>query len=137
MNNEIWKDIDEFKGMYQRSNYGRVKSLERYVERSNKGKIKVKERILKTYTYKKTGYSYAMFSIIGKNKARLIHRLVAQAFIPNSNNLPQVNHKDCNRTNNNVNNLEWCTRSENIKYGFKYGKIKCNFLKSLGDKENE
>lgn len=129
MNNEIWKDIEEFKGIYQISNYGRVKSIERYVERNNKGKIKVKEKILKTYINKKTGYSYAMFSISGKNKIRHIHRLVAEAFIDNPNNKKDINHKDCNRTNNYVNNLEWCTRSENIKYGFKYGKIKCNFLK--------
>lgn len=141
MNNEIWKDIDEFKGMYQVSNYGRIKSLERIVERNNKGKTKVNEKILKTYINKKTGYCYAMFSILGKNKIRHIHRLVAKAFIPNPQNKKDINHKDCNRTNNYIDNLEWCTRSENIKYGFKYGKIKCNFTKRYekvkGDKEND
>lgn len=62
-----------------------------------------------------------MFRVNGKHVHKLVHRLVAQTFIQNKDNLPQVNHKDCDRTNNNVDNLEWCTRKENIAYRDKCG----------------
>ena len=124
MNKEEWKDIAGYENKYQVSNLGRVKSL----SYNQKGY----EKILKTYTNKRTGYVYAWLYSHCKGKLAPIHRLVAQAFIPNPENKGDVNHKDCDRTNNSLDNLEWCTRSENIKYGFKYGKIKCNFLKKGG-----
>ena len=102
---EIWKDIEGYEGDYMVSNLGNVKSL-KYG----------KERILKPRTSRK-GYLS-----IGLHKGKIreqwkIHRLVATYFIPNPDNLPQVNHKDENKANNCVSNLEWCTQEYNINYG--------------------
>ena len=106
---EIWKDIKDYEGLYQVSNIGRVKSL--YNGRHNL----YREKILKPG--KKNSY---YFVVLSKNNTRtqfLVHRLVAEAFIPNTDNLPQVNHKDENKLNNSVDNLEWCTAKYNINYG--------------------
>lgn len=107
---EIWKDIKGYEGLYQISNYGRVKSL------GNGNSNNSKERILKPAKLK-DGYLYVILSKQGKRKGFKIHRLVAQAFIENPNNYPQVNHKDEDKTNNNVSNLEFCTPKYNINYG--------------------
>ena len=69
-----------------------------------------------------SGYLQVTFRMNGKWLHRKVHRLVAQTFLPNPNNWPEVNHKDCNRTNNNVDNLEWCTRKYNREYKEKFGK---------------
>ena len=108
---EIWKDIEGYEGLYQISNYGNVKSL------NYKGHMS--EHLLSKLPgeYKRV--------ILYKNKCKktiAIHRLVAQAFIPNPNNYPQVNHKDENKHNNCVNNLEWCTHKQNMNYGSKQDK---------------
>lgn len=102
---EIWKDVVGYEGKYQVSNLGRVKSLN--YNRTGK------EQILKTQT-NRYGYLYVCLGS-NHNKVR-IHRLVAEAFIPNPYNLPEVNHKDLNRANNVVDNLEWATREYNIDY---------------------
>lgn len=101
---EIWKDIQGYEG-YQVSNEGNVKSL-KYG----------KEKIL-TPTINGRGYYHTVLRKDCKSTTVYIHRLVAQAFIDNPNNYPQVNHKDENKTNNAVSNLEWCTRSYNMNYG--------------------
>lgn len=103
---EIWKDIEGYEGKYQVSNYGNVKSLNYY--RTGK------ERLLKPIL-KPTGY--LCVGLCKPLKMYLIHRLVAKAFIHNPDNLPQVNHKDENQTNNHVDNLEWCTQLYNLNYG--------------------
>lgn len=100
---EIWKDIEGYEGLYQVSNVGRVKSV-----RKN---IILKSRI------ERNGYESVKLSANNISKGYYIHRLVANAFIPNPDNLPQVNHKDENKTNNCVDNLEWCTRHYNHNYG--------------------
>ena len=102
---EEWKDIEEYEGLYQVSNLGRVKSL--YWNN---------ERIMKT-AKDKDGYLLVNLYKNKKGKSYLVHRLVAMAFIPNPNNLPEVNHKDEDKTNNNVDNMEWCGRKYNINYG--------------------
>ena len=104
---EIWKDIEGFEGLYQVSNLGKVKSL-------NFNHTK-KEKILKLQSGK---YGYLLVSLCkeGKGKTYQVHRLVAQAFIPNLENKPQVNHKDEDKTNNKVENLEWVTSKENCNY---------------------
>lgn len=112
---EIWKDIENYKGIYQVSTFGRVKSLSRYFVRSNGEPLFCKSKILKPQIIR--GYYYVRLQYKGDYKTILLSRLVAQAFIPNPDNLPEVNHKDENKLNNRVDNLEWCTRKYNINYG--------------------
>lgn len=105
---EIWKDIPEYEGLYQVSDLGRVRSL----NYNQTGEIK----LLKQSTNKK-GYKQISLYKNGKEKKYRVHRLVAIAFLPNPNNYKEVNHKDECKSNNNMNNLEWCTREYNINYG--------------------
>ena len=112
---EEWRDIKGFEGLYQISSYGRVKSLERTVW-NGKGYYKKSEKIRKGYD-NGDGYLYVNLCKEGKRKQYRINRLVAMAFIPNPNNLPEVNHKDENTKNNCVENLEYCSRSYNINHG--------------------
>ena len=132
---EEWKDIKGYEGQYQVSNFGNVRSLDRYVIHMG-NKMFCKGKNIKL-TKSNGGYMVFHFSINGKMKALNVHRLVAEAFIDNPDNKPCVNHLDCNRTNNRIDNLEWCTHSENIKYSFKYGMSKCNFKKIKGDKDDK
>jgi len=106
---EIWKDIEGFRGIYQVSNHGGLKSF----------KAKSYGRILKNTNAKGGYYSVVLRSHNGKVRFTRIHRLVAEAFIPNPNNLREVNHKDGNKQNNTVENLEWVTPSENIQDAMK------------------
>ena len=100
---EIWKDIEGYEGLYQVSNKGQVKSLKRYRNNGN-GKYLQKEKILKSYIGK-NGYCIVDLYKNGKRKKCLLHRLVAEAFIYNPQNKPCINHIDCHKTNNNINNL--------------------------------
>lgn len=102
---EIWKDIQDYEGLYQVSNYGRVKSLERDVE-TQRGVWHCYEKLLKWHDNGK-GHMYTILSKDSKVERKLIHRLVAEAFIPNPNNYDVVHHKDHNKQNNHVSNLEW------------------------------
>lgn len=108
MKGEIWKDIEGYEGLYQVSNLGRVKSLN--YKRTGK------ERILKAG---KSGYGYLQVNLYkdGNREQPLVHRLVATAFLDNPDNLPEVNHKDEDKTNNCVENLEYCSRLYNMNYG--------------------
>ena len=109
---EIWKDIKGYEGKYQVSNYGIVKSLN--YRRTGK------EQLLKP-ALQTTGYFSVM--LCKPLKRFQIHRLVAEAFIPNPDNLPQVNHKDEDKTNNHADNLEWCTNKYNSNYGTRVKRI--------------
>lgn len=111
---EIWKDIKGYEGLYQVSNLGRVKSCERY-KKGNNCITKVNERIKKPSV--KNGYYFIVLYKDNKGENCYIHRLVASAFIDNPDNLPLVNHKDEIKTNNMVDNLEWCDRVYNNNYG--------------------
>ena len=107
LENETWKDIEDYEGMYQVSNLGRVKSLPRQTKLSfRKGKI------LKLSS-DKNGYELINLSTNGFQKTYKVHRLVANAFIPNPKNNPQVNHKDFNKKNNDISNLEWLNSRDN------------------------
>lgn len=113
---EEWKDIEWYAGLYQISNFGRVKSF-RYGE----GKI------IKPFI--NNGYYCVGLSRKDDYKKVRVHRLVAKHFIPNPDNKKEVNHIDGNKLNNNVSNLEWSTRSENIKHAF------LNGLKTISEKQ--
>lgn len=113
---EIWKDIKGYEGLYQVSNLGRVKSLEHWSNSDNYKKMYT-GKILTGILVKTNGYLKVTLSKNGKTNQLQIHRLVAEAFIPNVNNYPVVNHKDENKLNNCINNLEWCTYKHNNNYG--------------------
>ena len=117
---ERWKDVVGYEGLYQVSNLGRVKSLDRTLLGKNSIEYKVRGKIRKISCIGK-GYQKIQLSKEGNSKNFLIHRLVAQAFIPNPENLPIVNHIDGNTHNNHVSNLEWVTQSENINHAIKIG----------------
>ena len=117
--NEIWRLYPEF-DFIEVSTLGRVRTLDRVVS-NGKGTRVEKGMILKQWPNKR-GYLRVAFRKDSKLINKPVHRLVAQTFIPNPDNLPQVNHKDCNPQNNSVSNLEWCTPEYNIEYREKYGK---------------
>lgn len=117
---EIWKEVEEYEGLYEVSNFGRVKSLARFAKHSVKGKRKVNETILKNVK-DKNGYQLVNLHRNGKMKTVKVHRLVALAFIPNPKNKPQVNHKDGVKSNNFWWNLEWATLSENRQHAYDTG----------------
>ena len=103
---ELWKDVVGWEGLYQVSSFGRVKSFRR------------KEPHLLSTCVGKHGYRVVLlYNGNGQRKNERVHRLVAQAFIPNPNGYPYINHKDEDRTNNHVDNLEWCTAEYNSNYG--------------------
>lgn len=118
---EEWRDIQGYVGIYQISSCGRVKSLEREVKFGWSHRI-IPEKILLA-GYNKKGHDGYLFVNLHKNNDRgkpyYLHRLVAMAFLPNPNNYQEVNHRDENPKNNNVDNLEWCTREYNENYGTK------------------
>jgi hypothetical protein len=118
MNTEIWKDVRGYEGLYSVSNYGNVRSEEREVW-NGLGYRLVKQRILKPVFDSKRLYLYVILSNEGSNARPSIHRLVAEAFIPNLDSKPEVNHIDGITFNNRLDNLEWMTRSENKQHRHK------------------
>ena len=140
MINEIWKPVVGYEGLYEVSNLGRVKSLGNTLKCSRFRGI---ETIMRPEV---TNLSYCRISLRKDRKYKhwSVHRLVAIAFLPNPNNLPVVNHKDENPSNNCVDNLEWCTHQYNLTYGtarkrgaetFKKSNVsKCHYYKGLATK---
>src|SRR5699024_4525129 len=116
-NNEIWKAVvrEGFEGCYEVSNLGRVRSVDRVVK-SARGDIRYKGRLL-TPSPNNDGYLTINLCYAGKKNNVKVHRLVAEAFLQNRKQLPEVNHIDEIKTNNEVSNLEWCTRIENMNHG--------------------
>lgn len=132
---EIWKDIQGFEGFYQASNLGRIKSLERIVPhtRGNCPTVTVQEKILSIYVAK-NGYSRVCLHKGGRGNGKVyrVHRLVANAFIPNPENKPDINHKNAIKHDNRLENIEWSTEKENINHAFANGlhKSRANFANS-------
>lgn len=140
LKNEVWKNLKikkrdvlyNYKNLYKISNYGRVKSLGIYHGRTNN--FFKKEHILKA-RLSKLGYIIYTLSNYGKANYISVHRAVAETFILNFENKPQVNHIDGNKQNNRIDNLEWCTNSENVKHAYNIG-LKVSKGKSFPKEKN-
>lgn len=111
---EIWKDIKNYDGIFQVSNMGRVRSIGRYCKHGDH--VYFRHGKILTLCKRKSGYFKVTLQTDNHRKDLPIHRLVAEAFIPNPNNLNTVNHKDGNKANNTVENLEWLSYSDNTKH---------------------
>lgn len=130
---EVWKDIQGYEGLYQISNMGNVKTLKRTTSYN-----RIIEEKIKSQREKYDGYLRVTLCKNGKKSTIAVHRLVAQTFIPNPINKPQVNHIDCNKKNNCVDNLEWADNFENMRHAWENGLLPehvgrkgetCNFAK--------
>ena len=118
---EIWKPLVGFEGCYEISNYGVVRSLDRYVN-TFRGSRLVKGRILKGGGESNKYLNVYLATPDKKGQTYEIHRLVGKTFVPNPSNNPVINHKDGNKHNNNADNLEWVTQKENIIHSWELGK---------------
>lgn len=118
---EQWKDIPGYEGLYQASNYGQIRSLDniQHVMFRGKSVIKLKHgKIIKQGKHR-GGYVLVWLSKNGSVRAHTVHRLVAETFLPNPDELPEINHIDGNKKNNAITNLEWVSRSENLNHAYK------------------
>jgi len=119
----MYKDIKEYEGLYAVDENGDIWSYEKTSPIGNKGAVvKRGGHLLKTNRTKRTAHKRVLLTKNGKRKQHLVHRLVSQAFIPNPENLPFINHKDCDPTNNHVDNLEWCTAKQNSIHAYQNGR---------------
>ncbi len=136
---ELWKDVKGFEGYYQVSNLGRVKSLTRteVYQRKDSSRLTTRVRQGRDLVSKVDRYGYRVIHLRKDGEVNIyptIHRLVAEAFINNPENKPTVNHKDCDKQNNIVSNLEWNTISENTKHASDNGLLKPTVVSMRGDK---
>lgn len=119
---EVWKDIEGYDGLYQVSNHARVRSIDRCIKCSDGKTRRLKGMLLSPGPNSwNRHYLTVNLSKCGKIKPHMVHRLVADAFIPNPDNKPEVNHIDGNKKNNEVSNLEWVTHQENMKHASESG----------------
>lgn len=125
MENELWCAIPGYDGAYEVSNYGRVRSLDRTINLGERYERRYASQILKL-SICRGGYVQVGLKKGRNRKMELVHRLVAQAFIPNPKQKPQVNHIDGDKMNNRADNLEWCTDSENKRHAWRQGLMKSN-----------
>ena len=129
---EVWKDVDGFQGVLQVSNLGRVRTLDHYVRHQREQYKKFVKGKIRKLMIGNSGYYYIMLTYNAKNYHLQVHRMVAKAFIPNEFNKPQVNHKNHNKLDNRVENLEWCTPSENMIHAYKNNLIPLNKIGHSG-----
>ena len=132
---EVWKDIKGYEGLYQVSNEGRIKSLPKKWSCGDRNSTRYHDSIIMKQSLDEKGYKMVCLSKNGKSTTKKVHKLVANAFIENTDNLPQVNHKDENKENNYIHinedgsvnleksNLEWCTAKYNVRYGTRMERV--------------
>lgn len=131
---EKFKPVQGYAGIYEISNLGRVKSLSRVIERKDGNTRTTEDRIILPFLTKCGYHQIALTNKDGVKKKHYIHRLVANAFIENLDKLPIINHKDENKLNNRVDNLEWCSAYYNLRYGKMQAKlVKIDVVNSKGD----
>lgn len=123
LDNEIWLPLVGYEGIYEVSNLGRVKGLLRNVERKDGKSYKVTKEALIIGKTSTTGYRNVILAKDGIQKHYGVHRLVGEAFIKKIEGKNVINHLDCDRLNNHVSNLEWCTQRENMEYAAKMGRM--------------
>ena len=116
IDNEVWQPIRGYEGLYEASNLGQVRSVERVIFSQRWGGHQLRHSVILKPSISSRGYKMVVLSKNGKRKAYSVHRLVATTFLPNPNNLPVINHKDQNKLNNKINNLEWCDQMYNFHY---------------------
>ena len=121
MAQELWRNVVGYEGLYMVSNLGNVMSLPRRANHIGGSRLSEGRMLRPSMVH--NGYQIVTLCKDGTRTSRLVHRLVAEAFIPNPDNLPQVNHKNFDRVCNTVDNLEWCTASENTKYSESAGRL--------------
>lgn len=108
---EVWRPVVGWEGLYEVSSHGRVRSLDRYV------RFGINQRFVESHVLKPQPTPRGYLTVALCNVKRTVHRIVAEAFVHNPNNLPEINHKDENKLNNRADNLEWCDRLYNVNYG--------------------
>lgn len=151
MEEEIWKDVKGFEGLYKVSSLGRLKNVPHWVTREYitakgrkvKDKLYIEEKIITLKKKKKVKpngkvliyYGATLKEPNGKYHNKLIHRLVAEAFIPNDNNYPIINHIDCNTQNNHISNLEWCSYKHNNLHSDRINKSRQSFLNNPNNRK--
>jgi hypothetical protein len=123
METEIWLPVVGYEGLYEVSNFGRVKNLNKLAKTNGGGVRCYTEKILRLQK-RSAGYAQVGLRKSKRQTSKLVHRLVAAAFIPNPENKPCVNHKNSNRFDNRVENLEWCTPAENLQHAIDCGNLK-------------
>lgn len=119
MTTEIWKPVVGYEGLYEVSNLGNVKSVDKVVQ-TKRGSRHYPERRLSEWVDHKN-YKTVLLCKNGKQRTTKVHRIVAEAFIENPLGYKQINHIDCDKRNNNVSNLEWCNNSRNQKHAYEHG----------------
>lgn len=131
---ETWKDVKGFEGLYQVSDMGHVRSLDHYVKRPDGTAVFYHGRVLKPCG---APYLHVGLSRLGETTQRRVHRLVAEAFLPNPDGLPCIDHIDCDKTNNRADNLRWCTHAQNTQFAKDNGRLRNGNYKTWPQKTRE
>lgn len=122
MKEEIWRDVPNYEHLYEVSNLGNVRSLNKFVKTRGNGRRLIVGRVLKNLCGSGGYYHVSLYKEC-KQEIISIHRLIAKVFLPNPNNYPVINHIDSNRKNNDLSNLEWCTQKHNLQHARDCGRL--------------